>query len=103
MTIFNTILVGTHFRPVEAKEIVSALSEDDELFLEREPENAYDANAIKVNFDLDGRPVHVGYIAKEDAIYIAPHMDDGSSFTCHVSGFEQRGRNIHPLLLVSDD
>ena len=103
MTTFNTILVGMHFRPAEAKELVSAFTGGEELYLEREPENQYDANAIKVNYNLDDRLVHIGYIAKEDAIYIAPHMDDGTEFVCTVTGFETRGRNNHPLLRVTDD
>lgn len=103
MTTFSTILVGMHFRPAEARELVSAFEVGTTLKIEREPENPYDQNAIKVMFDLDGRPVHVGYIAKEDAIYIAPHLDEGSVFETVVTGFETRGRNSHPLLSVSDD
>jgi len=103
MTTFSTLLVGMHFRSVEAREIVSSLTEDSILLLEREPENAYDPNAIKVLFALDDRAVHLGYIAREDAAYIAPQMDEGGEFVASVTGFEQRGKNLHPLLSVSDE
>lgn len=73
------------------------------LSLEREPENPYDENAIKVLYDLDGESLHIGYIAKEDAAFIAPHLDEGSEFVTQVFDFETRGRNLHPLLKISDE
>jgi hypothetical protein len=41
------LLVGAHFRP-PAKAIIAALPVGTELTLEREPDNPYDPNAVKV-------------------------------------------------------
>jgi hypothetical protein len=89
-------LVGTHFRPPEAKEYVSALAVGDELVLEREPENEYDQNAIRVLSSADG--IHLGYLARDQAVWIAPYLDEGTTFTTTVVGFEFASRTTYPIL-----
>lgn len=64
-------LVGTSFRPAEAKEIVKAASIGDEYRLERDAENAYDDNAIKVMSDDE----HIGFVPKTDNADLAAEMD----------------------------
>lgn len=87
--IFTSLLVGGHFRP-PAKQVLSILSSGVELDLEPEPENPYDAGAIRVMLRpalipesqesaldealqgtgcdaqdmLHGPPLHLGYVAK---------------------------------------
>lgn len=78
----TTALRGVSFRPLEAKVIVKDLSLDDELNLERDPHNPYDPNAIRVNHPASGE--FLGFIAKEEAAYIAHWMDEGWQFTCAV-------------------
>ena len=46
--------------------------------LEREPDNAYDPNAVKVYIDSLGRH-HVGYIPKALAAHLAARMDAGEA------------------------
>jgi hypothetical protein len=77
-------LNGVNFRPAETKEIVRALEIDDELRLERDPENSYDANAIKVLND-DGE--FLGFVEKDVAAEIADRLDNGDECTCVVVGF----------------
>lgn len=71
---------GAGFRK-GAKEMIQHLAESQPLTLEREPDNAFDPNAIKVfaTFDLPGvspTPLWLGYIGKEWAAELAPYMDD---------------------------
>ena len=79
---FEALLRGVSFRPIEAKAIVIKLQPDDELVLEREPENEYDENAIRVLCPKTGE--FLGFVAKEVALEIAPLMDTGTQFTCKV-------------------
>lgn len=58
------------------------LSVDDSVQLEREPENPFDANAIRVMVD-DG--VEVGYVARDAARGLAAHLDiDRNAFEATV-------------------
>ncbi len=55
---------------------------DIKIQLVREPENAYDANAVKVIAD----DRQIGYIGKEYATIIAPLMDECEEFSAIVKG-----------------
>lgn len=79
---FEALLRGVSFRPIEAKAIVKDLEEGTGLLIEREPFNAFDANAVMVRWPEDD--THLGYVAKEIAAELAPWMDQGWHFTCVV-------------------
>lgn len=79
---FEAILRGVSFRPIDAKAHVNQLKEGDSLLIEREADNAFDPNAIKV-LSADGS-LHLGYVAKEVAVELAPLMDEGRFFSCAV-------------------
>lgn len=81
---FEAILRGVSHRPIEAKAIVKDLEEGDSLLIERDPHNEFDANAIKVTHEPSGE--FIGFVAKEVAVDLAPWMDKGWHFTCHVNG-----------------
>lgn len=83
----NVRLVGSYFRGAEAVEYVAALREGDTLQLELEPENQYDQNAIKVI----GDGMHVGYIERQQAAWIAPAADGAAELSAVVT--EARGRD----------
>lgn len=92
MQSFLTELVGVSFRPAEAKEVVDALTIGQELTLERDPNNEYDSNAIKVIADVgegDSGPVEVfiGFIKSSggEAAEIAPFLDDGWTARVYVT------------------
>jgi len=100
MQTFTAPVVGMHFRP-PAKAILKFLQSGAALTLHREPENPYDANAVMVFVNIDEIPEelhqdlndtaepygfslaellgqgdwHLGYIAKEFAIHLAPILD----------------------------
>lgn len=81
-------LVGTNFRPTDARERVKVLTEGDELVLTSEPDNPHDSNAIRVEA-LDG--THLGYIQRD----VAQLMTE--------EGFDPRGRvgmRLSPLSVL---
>lgn len=71
MSYMNVKLVGTHFRPQQAKDIVALMQVGAVITFEREPTNEFDPNAIKC-MHLGH---HIGYIEAQQAIWIAPEMD----------------------------
>jgi hypothetical protein len=90
-------LVGTHFRGLDAKAVVSAFERGTRVGLEREPENEYDGNAVKVLYGPEPS-IHVGYVDRDVAAYLAPLMDDGTAFSAKVVDFVQGSRVVYPLL-----
>ena len=64
-------LVGMRFRGQLAVEAVNLLKTGDTIQLQREPDNKFDPNAIKVLL----RGVFVAYVARSAAGQIATHMD----------------------------
>lgn len=96
MSNFETVLVGVNFRPIEAQARITQLEAGHVLTLEREPENAYDSNAVKV---IDPTTdIFLGYIERTVAVELAPLLDEGASSHCTITGFENRKR---PVLHVS--
>lgn len=76
-------LVGAHFRPAEAKEILKSLSVGDHLTLERDPENQYDQFAVKVMHNDE----HLGFIPKTDNYELSRYLDQGGAATAKIVGF----------------
>jgi hypothetical protein len=92
----NVLCVGMHFRGGGAKDIAAALTPGDTVRLEREPENQFDAYAIKVLVE----DMHIGYIERGQAAWISPLIDDGDEATAVVTGHEERKNNLHPVLRI---
>lgn len=66
--------IGTIHSSLAGLEYTSAqVNAGDKLILEREPQNQHDKNAIKV---MNGRE-RVGYLNRQDAVWLAPLMDGG--------------------------
>lgn len=97
-TFHNVAVVGMHFRGREAVDAAAQLSAGTILRLEREPDNKYDYNAIKVHFE----DMFLGYVEGSQAAWIAPHLDVSAAFKCIVIGKETRRNNIHPLVVITD-
>jgi hypothetical protein len=97
MTTFpNVACVGMHFRGPAAVDAAAQLEPGSTLTLIREPDNAFDAYAIKVMLE----DLHLGYIERGQAAWISPLLDDGSEATATVTHIEQRGKNHHPILTI---
>jgi hypothetical protein len=81
MTTITAPLVGMRHHP-GASEKLETLGFGDGLVLEREPENPYDTNAIKV-FTLDN--IFLGYIAREYAADWAQTFDGNDLPEAHLT------------------
>lgn len=88
-------VVGMHFRGAEAVEYASALQPGDKLFLEREPENIHDQNAIKVNTEGG---MHLGYLERGQAAWISGWMDEGNTFEVTVDHVLTYKNNNYPVV-----
>jgi hypothetical protein len=82
MSDYTAYLRGLSFRPIDAKLIVQGFEGGEVLDLERDPENEFDPNAIKVIWPATGE--FLGFVAKEVAADLAPEMDAGTKFRCTV-------------------
>lgn len=92
-----TPLRGVSFRPKTAKDIVRGLDESSILRLERDAENPYDANAIRV-IDVDSDEF-IGFVAKEDAADLAPLMDAGETFAV---AYHTRSGDLDVMLEIAE-
>lgn len=72
MEIFSNI-VGTHFRPSEAKAIANELTIGDSVTLYAEPENPYDPMAVAVYASDE----HIGFIARNNNYQVSEHLQAG--------------------------
>lgn len=93
----DVAVVGMHFRErdgVPAKAIVANFVPPVELNLEREPDNPYDAYAVKVLYKRE----HIGYIERSSACFLAPWMDQGYTYKCVVDELIERKNNLHPVV-----
>jgi HIRAN domain len=61
--------------------ILARLHGGEPVKIEPEPDNVHDANALKVLVALDGQVHHVGYIPRELAKDVAPHLEGESMVT----------------------
>jgi hypothetical protein len=120
MARYLTNLAGLTFRPAEAKDCVKLLRPGFQLDLEREPDNAYDQNAIKIFANVrysTSEPVaepdestdrlFIGYVEKIANSMLAAAMDSGQTWTAFVDktydDYEQpikSGRWAKPLIEI---
>lgn len=73
---FHVRLVGNSFRTADEQAFMHGMVAGETLTLERDPENPYDDNAIKVIAD----EFHLGFVERQWAEDIAPLMDNGQAF-----------------------
>lgn len=78
----NTKIVGARHRGEDALKFAMSAEPGDEYTLERDPQNPYDANAIRVM----GYGVFIGFIPKSDNADLAAAMDEGRTFTAVCDG-----------------
>jgi len=95
MEIFSN-LVGTHFRPSEARTIANALTIGDEVELRADPENAYDPMAVAVYSEDE----HIGFIAKANNYQVSEWLQNGGEVTAKIV---DRDGKYHVLLVQWDD
>lgn len=78
--ILHTFITGVSHRPMSAQVLARNLEEGEELELEREPSNQFDANAIKVMKDEQC----IGYIPAKHNADLAAHLDADGEYRCVV-------------------
>lgn len=66
-------VAGLSYRPKEAQERAEILMSNESVYLEKEPTNPYDSNAIKV---YSSDHIHLGYVPKYLCSEILEKMDD---------------------------
>jgi hypothetical protein len=82
----------------ERREACERISVDDDVTLEREPDNAHDANAILILGDDDSE---LGYVPREQAREIAPLLDAGAEADARVRRlWETPNGYVVPIVLV---
>lgn len=77
---FHTKVVGVTFE--NRQEYIKKMKIGEKIFLERDRNNAYDKNAIKV---INDKGFQIGFISKDLAPKIAEKMDSGIRFRAAVS------------------
>lgn len=75
-------VVGGQYNQMWDARMDGLLNEGAWLMLRREPKNPFDCNAIQVF--TKGAEAKVGYIAKEEALRLAPFMDIGVKMAARV-------------------
>lgn len=91
-------LMGAAHRDAAARSVVQSLREGDVLTLERDPDNAYDENAVRVMWN----DVWIGFLERGVAAEVGPRMDDGEPFHCVVHMFPDGtgSQRLKPLLRI---
>jgi len=79
------------FRHYDGENVWRDLKPGDRLELVREPENPYDANAVRVEW----RGVKLGYVPRRDNAAVARQMDHGAALEARLAGLrENRNRSV---------
>ena len=79
---FQGNLVGVQFRPADVRNLIWDMLVDDEVTLEREPDNAHDPNAIRV---LHETGEFIGFIERGVAASLAQWLDQGYQFRATIA------------------
>lgn len=93
MSSFQTTMVGATFRPAEAKDIIKALRIGDIVDLEADPDNEYDATAVKVMRD----GTHIGFIPAAQNYLMFSRLMEGEAMTGEIIAFEN---TLKPVLEI---
>lgn len=98
---FTAPLRGARFRPQSAQDAVLKLVLNESLELEREPDNQFDSNAIRVyhpGLEKDNEAAFLGFVAKEVAAHLAPVMDSGVKYSAMIYAFQNA---LTPILFLA--
>lgn len=95
-------VVGVTFTNEDTKtprqSIIAQLNTESAVFLEREPNNKYDKNAVKV-VTLLGQ---VGYIGKEYASILSEMMDSGHKFSASIAEVDTYKGNYYMQININE-
>jgi len=83
MLVQSSPLAG--FRYYDAKQLWDEMKVGDALTLVREPQNAYDANAVRVEW----RGHKLGYVPRNENRAVSFHMDRGGTVEARISKLQE--------------
>ena len=66
--------------------IIARMRESDKIFLEREPLNPYDSNAVKVLVHQNGEKKQIGYLSKDVAAEVSSKLRRNYNFKINIEG-----------------
>ncbi len=87
-------LAGLYYRPKKAKERARKLMSNESVFLEKDPTNPHDPNAIRV-YSYDD--IHLGYVPKHLCSEILEYMDKENASIAYVD-YISYGREDYPFV-----
>jgi hypothetical protein len=67
------------------QEILSSMTEETPVCLERDRRNTFDPFAVKVMAEVEGELVQVGFLPKAMAKKVSKQLDSGDSFSCEIN------------------
>lgn len=73
------------FRHYEGPEALAALRAGERLALVREPDNPYDANAVRVEW----RGRKLGYVPRRENAAVARHLDRGTALEARIASLRE--------------
>ena len=79
--VFSFRLAGLYYRSDEAQKRARELISNESVFLEKDPTNPHDPNAIRVYSD---DYVHLGYVPRRLCSEILAYMDETNSYVAYV-------------------
>lgn len=79
--VFSFRLAGLYYRSDEAQKRARELMSNESVFLEKDPTNPHDPNAIRVYSD---NHVHLGYVPRHLCSEILAYMDETNSYVAYV-------------------
>lgn len=84
----SSVIRGNQHRPVEAQAVAQNLEVDDPIRLEPEPENRFDANAVRMMAESEKGSgefdTHIGYVHRDTAPVIQPWLLNGAEYEASV-------------------
>lgn len=89
-------LVGVKFPEIQAN--ITLCTTGDQLTMEREPDNPFDPNAIRVYKST----IPLGYINRDLASQLAPRIDDGVEYVCIIQTVTGGGEKLHGVNIMID-
>ena len=94
--LININVAGTNY--VDMSEVYNKLLEDDMLYLKREPNNAYDSNAIVI---ITTEGYVIGYVPKENNLILKNLMDKGKYLYGKIKEISDDYNNINIEIYLS--
>lgn len=85
----RTYLTGVTFTNPDGssrRDIISRMTESDQIIFERDPYNPYDSNAVKVLVSQGEQFKQIGFLPKDLAATISPALRRGATYRASVVG-----------------